>query len=71
MSSPMTIMITQARMYFVERTISKLVSRTYSLQSRYIDDQYIMSNVLVGTLEGREHFWNGFDNHTKFSDFIE
>ncbi|CAF3732621.1 unnamed protein product [Rotaria sp. Silwood1] len=55
MGSPLTLIIANAYMYFIERPIKKWAKKTCSLYYRYIDDLFIMSNVHVDILKGLTH----------------
>jgi hypothetical protein len=70
MGSPLTLTVTNAYMYFVERPIAKWANRTCSLYDRYIDDLFIMSNVHADILKGIVQFWNKFDSNIEFSGSI-
>ncbi|CAF2971084.1 unnamed protein product [Rotaria sp. Silwood2] len=70
MGSPLILAIANAYMYFVERPISKWANRTCSLNYRYIDDLFIMSNVHADILKGLVRFWNRIDNNIEFSESI-
>lgn len=70
MGSPLTLTISNAYMYFVERPIEKWAKRTCSLYYRYIDDLFIMSNVHVDILKGLVQFWNRIDINIELSESI-
>ncbi|CAF1109758.1 unnamed protein product [Adineta ricciae] len=70
MGSPLTLIIANAYMYFVERPIAKWASRTASLYFRYIDDLFIMSNIHADVLKGLVRFWNRLDINIELSESI-